>query len=243
MGRYTKKDAIRIVVQCAKKYKENLVNRSLLFICQDKHKNTSAIEFTFDASNFLHLTGLKLKKRKKHDGSRSDADNAQLSADTKLPESEILSEDEISALDFYNKCLDHKLSEFDFVFAEDGTTEMKLDVLPGLLTKNLTAKMIGDYQSDKPKLHTEKLAGGVTACMGFRKNTPNTRYIPDTVLKDDIKKHTSGQVRVIACYRKPRAESQYSEITYLAKNIEWENIVFPSGYEYLKELLPTPVES
>ena len=131
----------------------------------------------------------------------------------------------------------------DFVFAEDGTTEMKLDVLPGLLTKNLTAKMIGDYQSDKPKLHTEKLAGGVTACMGFRKNTPNTRYIPDTVLKDDIKKHTSGQVRVIACYRKPRAESQYSEITYLAKNIEWENIVFPSGYEYLKELLPTPVES
>lgn len=237
MGRYTKKDAIRIVVQCAQKYKDNLVNRSLLYICQDKHKNTSAIEFTFDASNFLHLTGLKLKKRKKHNGSQSGTSNAQLPADEKL------SEDDISALDFYNKCLDHKLSESDFVFAKDGTTEMKLDVLPGLLTKNLTAKMIGDYQSDKPKLHTEKLAGGVTACMGFRKNTPNTRYIPDTVLKDDIKKHTSGQVRVIACYRKARTEPQYSEITYLAKNIEWENVTFPSGYEYLKEMLPVPVES
>lgn len=236
MGRYTKKDAIRIVVQCAKQYRDNLTNRSLLFICQDKHKNTSAIEFTFDASNFLHLTGLKLKNRKRYNANGVDIDDTQPD-----PNGEILSGEEISALDFYDKCLNHKLGENDFDFADDGTTEMKLDVLPGLLCKNLTAKMIGDFQSDKPKLQTEKLAGGVTACMGFRKNTQNTRYIPDTVLKDDIKKHTSGQVRVIACYRKTKDEPQYSEITYLAKKIEWDKITFPLGYEYLKELISATV--
>lgn len=232
MGRYTKKDAIRTVVLCANKYKDNLANRSLLFICQDKHGHTSAIEFTFDASNFLHLTGLKLRKRKKYNSDQTDVENTQTSSDD-----EMLSGEEISALDFYNKCLNHKLREEDFDFANDGTTEMKLDVLPGLLSRNLSAKMIGDFQSDKPKLQTEKLAGGVSACMGFRKNKPNTRYVPDTVLKDDIKKHTSGQVRVIACYRKMKDESRYSEITYCAKNVEWDLITFPPGYEYLKEFV------
>ena len=230
MGRYTKKDAIRIVAQCAKQFRDNLANRSLLFICQDKHKNTSAIEFSFDASNFLHLTGLKLKKRKRSSINVVGTDNTQQDSN-----GEDLLGEEISAIDFYNKCLNHKLSENDFEFADDGTTEMKLDVLPGLLCKNLTAKMIGDFQSDKPKLQTEKLAGGVTACMGFRKNAQSTRYIPDTVLKDDIKRHTSGQVRVIACYRKPKDDFLYSEITYLAKNIEWDKITFPTNYEYLKE--------
>ena len=233
MGRYTKKDAIRIVVQCAKQYRDHLVNRSLLFICMDKHNHTSAIEFSFDASNFLHLTGLNLKNRKKFKANEHDSDDTRSASDG----------EEISALDFYNKCLNQRLRENEFEFADDGTTEMKLDVLPGLLCKNLTAKMIGDFRSDKPKLHTEKLAGGVTACMGFRRNAKSPRYIPDTVLKDNIKKHTSGQVRVIACCRKTKDQQKYAEITYLAKKIEWAEIMFPSGYEYLKELVLSAVQT
>lgn len=62
MGQYTKAQAISIVVACAEQYRENLANKNLLFICQDKHKKITAIEFSFDASNFLHLTGLKVKK-------------------------------------------------------------------------------------------------------------------------------------------------------------------------------------
>ena len=231
MSRYTKKDAIRIVVQCAKQYRDNLANRSLLFICLDKHNNASAIEFSFDASNFLHLTGLKLKNRKKFNANKAGMVDTRLASTGEISDGE-----EISALDFYDKCLNKKLSEKEFEFANDGTTELKLDVLPGLLCKNLTAKMIGDFRSDKPKLHTEKLAGGVMACMGFRKNGKGTRYIPDTVLKANIKKHTSGQARVIACYRKTKDKQKYEEVTYLAKKIEWAEMTFPCGYEYLKEL-------
>ena len=226
MGRYTKKDAIRIVNLCANKYRDNLVNRSLLFVCMDKHKKITTVEFTFDANNFLHLTGLKLKNRKRYDKG-AEKQGAIHGASTAK---------EISALDFYKKCLDHKLREKDFDFAEDGTTEMKLDVLPSLLTSNLAAKMIGDFQSDKPRLYTEKLAGGTTACMGFVLNDKTNHYFPNTVLKENIKKQTSGQVRVIACFRKRKNELQYSEITYLAKNIDCEMIACPTGYEYLKNL-------
>lgn len=215
MGRYTKKDAIRIVTACAKQYKEQLVNRSLLFLCMDKHGKATAIEFTFDTSNFLHLTGLKLVNRKRHGSG----------------------EGVISASDFYEKCLNHKLREDDFYFAKDGTTELKLDVLPSLLTKNLAAKMIGDFQSDKPKLLTEKLAGGQTACMGFVRNSTSDRFVPNTVIKDDIRRHTLKTLRVIACYRKNRGDAQYGEITYLAKGIDWEAVEYPPEYTYLKELL------
>ena len=61
MRKYTKEEAISIVASCAEKYRDELAGRSLLFICMDKHKRTSCIEFTFDASNYLHLIGLKLK--------------------------------------------------------------------------------------------------------------------------------------------------------------------------------------
>lgn len=64
MKHYTKEQAISIVVSCAERYRDELANKNLLFICQDKHKRTTAIEFSFDASNFLHLTGLKIKKHR-----------------------------------------------------------------------------------------------------------------------------------------------------------------------------------
>ena len=148
MGQYTKEQAIKIVVTCAEAYKENLASKNLLFICQDKHKRTSAIEFSFDASNFLHLTGLKIKKKKR--GSEE-------------------SDDAISAKEFYEKCIAHRLSVSDFEFAKDGTTPLKLDVLPKLISKNLSATMIGDYNSRNPKLVTDKLAGSTAACMGARR--------------------------------------------------------------------------
>lgn len=58
----TKKEALSIVFVCAPLYKENLVDKSLLFITTDKHKSVHCLEVTFDISNFLHMTGFKLRK-------------------------------------------------------------------------------------------------------------------------------------------------------------------------------------
>lgn len=256
---YTKQQAISIVTSCAKKYQDNLVDKSLLFLCINKHKNLSCIEFTFDASNFLHLTGLKLRPTADKDGTKRKP----------------------SALEFYNKCLDNKLSVKDFDFAADGTTELKLDVLPLVINKWLSADTIGDFNSPTPQLYTEKLAGGVKACIGFvltdsqnevtnisTSNSSNdsdsssndnsledssessshgssldseseskARYVPNTVLKVDIRDYITNPTRVIAVFRKCRKDAAYSELTYTAKKIDWETIKFPAELEYLKTLI------
>lgn len=218
MAKYTKEQALKVVVACAKQYRENLANKNLLFICQDKYKRVSTIEFSFDATNFLHLTGLKVKKPKYNANDMDSADNP---------------DDTISAKEFYEKCLEHRLSTTDFEFAKDGTTPLKLDVLPRLISKDLSATMIGDYNSRNPKLVTDKLAGNIVACMGFVPTGPTGRYVPNTVLKADIRDYIGSFLRVIAVFRKPMDAELYTELTYAAKNIQWESIDFPARYEYL----------
>ncbi len=46
--------------------------------------------------------------------------------------------------------------------------------------------MVGDFNGCNPKLYTEKLAGGVKACLGFIK-TYRAEYVPNTVLNTDIR--------------------------------------------------------
>lgn len=206
----TKREALSVVYQCAQKYKSELMNHSLLFICTDKHKSTYAIEVTFDASNFLHLTGFQTR------------------------------EQGISAGDFFRRCIDRRLSENDFDFAADGTTPLKLDVLPKLVSKNLSANMIGDYNGSQPKLYTEKLAGNVMGCMGFKKDENTGRYVPNTVLKGHTDDFSCKPDRIIVTYRKAASETQYTEIVYAAKKVAWQEIRFPAGYEDLP--LPAAAE-
>ena len=214
---YSKEDAIRIVVECAEKYRNELDQRSLLFLCLDKHRKLYPYEFYFNGYNFLHLTGLRVHKT--------------LTVDDEIGSSVL------SAESFYQKCLSHRLSQTDFEFAEDGTTPLKLDVLPALLTKNLAASMIGDYNYNKPRLYTEKLAGGVKACVGFTIDEITGHLVPNTVLKEDIRNNVQSWVRVVAVFRKPISATKYEEITYLAKNIEWKDQTMPEPFRYLKGLL------
>ncbi|MCD8118015.1 MAG: PBECR4 domain-containing protein [Lachnospiraceae bacterium] len=194
-------------------------NKSLLFVCLDKHKNISCIEFSFYNYNFLHLTGLKTTKRfVAESNEQSDINTAS---------------DKIPAVRFYEKCLDHKLMTTDFEFSDSGTTPMKLDVLPLVICKNLSANMIGDFNSPHPKLYTEKVAGGTKAYIGFIKDNITHMYVPNTVVKEDLRKNVTNYVRIIATYRKNIDETEYSEIVYTAKKVEWDKVKFPEYYEYL----------
>ena len=184
-------------------YKKNLVDKSLLFITTDKHKSVHCLEVTFDISNFLHMTGFKLRKPS------------------------------INARHFFNLCYDKRLTEADFEFSADGTTEMKMRVLPSLMKKNLSAKMLGDYNMSQPKLYTDKIAGSLSACMGFVRDSGEGRFVPNTVLEGDIRTKVKAADRIIATYRKNRGEKQYSEVVFTAKKVEWEKIVLPDEYCYL----------
>lgn len=210
MTKYTKAQAISVIVDCARKYHDELENRSLLFVCLNKHKKVVCFEFFFFARNFRHLTGVDI----------NTLDSDELASST----------------NFYEKCLSRKLSPDDFEFRADGTTFLKLQVLPKIISKNLSAKMIGDFISNKPKLYTEKLAGGQTGCMGFRRDADTGKHIPDTVLNEDIRNLVAERVRVIAVYRKRQEEKQYSELTYVAKkDVDWASTTYPQEYNYIKK--------
>lgn len=218
---YTKEKAIKIITTCAKIYDKELCNRCLLFVCADKHKNVSYMEFTFKERNFLHLTGVCLVNKTK-------TETGNFSADEKI---------NISAVEFYEKCLSGKLSPKDFEFSEEGTTQLKLDVLPYVLTKNLSANMIGDFNSNRPKLYTQKLVGGSKACIGFVLDEKKNLYVPNTILNCDLRDEVSGYVRIIETYRKYFDECVYNEIVYKAKKVDWDRIIYPD--ELTSKLLTT----
>ena len=142
----------------------------------------------------------------------------------------------ITAKEFYRKCVDHKLSERDFEFPENGTAELKLDVLPYVISKDLSARMIGDLGSLHPKLHTEKLAGSVRACVGFV-HTGNGRYVPNTVLKTDIRDNVDKPSRVVAVLRKGIEHRAYREVTYKVRDFDFSSSKWPDEYGYVPRLL------
>jgi hypothetical protein len=216
MKKYTKDDAVKIITSCARKYNEELEGKSLLFICTDKHKRAFSVEVSFNSSNYLHLTGLKVRKKQ----TANTTDDGVLSAER-----------------FYRKCMEHKLSPADFDFSEDGTTHLKLAVLPYIISKNLCASMVGDFSATNPKLYTEKLVGGTKACVGFVIDSITGKYVPNTVIKEDIRNVTKNALRIILVYRKTMSDPQYEELTYAAKKVDWSAVVLPDDLSYLP--LPT----
>lgn len=199
-----KEEALKILFKSAQLYKESLVNNNLLFICMDKHKRTSSLTIQFATTGFLHLTGVKFNDRKS-----------------------------MSSGEFFDKCLKRRLSLDEFELAKDGTTEKKLQILPLLFSKNLSATIVRDFSARTPVLVTDKLVGGVKGCIGFVYERTTGFYAPNTVLNLDIRTYISNQLRIIATYRKKKTDSGYEEIVYAAKKIDWEKIKYPQGFEDL----------
>ena len=193
-----KKDIIRLVVSGAEEYHLHLENRNLLFLFGNPD-TPETMEAVFHPRNFLHLTGLRLSTNRIR-----------------------------SSTEFYSRCLRHRLSPDDFWLPEDGTAEMKLQILPGIMKIHQSAKMAGDYESTKIFLYTEKLVGNISACLGFTKE--GQYYIPNTALREDIRNVTrKPALRMLAILRKPIRESVYHEICYAAKGIDASALLQNAG--------------
>ncbi len=211
MLKKNKRDALSVIFKAADDYEKNLRDHNLLFLCCDKHKRISSFEVEFNASNFLHLTGVKISQYFKNNAN---------------PKKELANK-------FYEKCINRRLSVNDFNFAKDGTTQLKLDVLPALMQKNLSANSIGDLDTLTFKLYTEKIVGSMRGCMGFVNDQKVHKNVPNTVLKAEPRHLSNETKRIIVTYRKKKCEEKYSEIVYSAKAIDWSSIKFPKEIEYL----------
>lgn len=119
---------------------------------------------------------------------------------------------------FFNAAVNNELSEKDIIITTDGTTELKLEVLPTLMNIHVTARMFGDYDNSKSLLVTDKLAGTQTAAMGFVED--KNYFYPNTVLNDDLRNLTiKPRQRVIAIFVKNQKDKIYNQLTYIPKGM------------------------
>lgn len=190
-----KRKAIQIMTKAARLYRDNLEDRKILFLygataevkkqLRTRGEQLTAIqayEVVFHTYNFMHLTGVKL--------------NANTTA---------------SAIHFYQKCLDNRLTEDDFSFARDGSSAQKLDILENMMQIKTKATMIGEFTDRGPKLFTEKVAGNVCGCIGFVQDKNTKLNVPNTMLKKDIRDVTEQPTKKIyAVLSKGYTEEKYS---------------------------------
>lgn len=196
--KYTKENARRTVLNCAKKYQQKLLNRKLLIIYREREDNLiHYIEVVFLERNFQHLTGLEL----------IDSNGNVLHN---------------QSVNFFRKCIENKLSVDEFQFKTDGTTQLKLQALPALMDLTKITKITGDYNNIRPYLYVDKVMGGVNFCLGLSKE--DNLYVPSSALLEDIKKLTNNPSQVLAILEFDTSEKKYSIIRHVAKGLNLNNI-------------------
>lgn len=215
-----KRRAIQIMAKAAELYRDNLEDEKVLFLygipseikreLQKQNGFLSSIkgyEVAFHRYNFLHLTGVRLNK--------------QMTA---------------SAIHFYEKCLDRRLTVNDFYLAKDGSTGQKLDILENMMQIKKNATMIGDFTDRGPKLFTEKVAGNVCGCIGFVQDKNTKLNVPNTLLKKDIRDVTvQPTYKVFAVISKHYTQEKYSVMSKMDKSIDINKCRFSQEIENLIE--------
>lgn len=139
----------------------------------------------------------------------------------------------INANGFYRASLNNRLSEHDFSFKNNHTTELKLKVLDIIMNIDIKARMIGNYIGPHLELYTEKVTGTTTACLGLIQS--KDCYIPNSVLSEDIRSIVPKPPgKIYAIFKKPINATKYTQLTYKSKNITITQKCLPK--ELLKEI-------
>ena len=208
--KFTKEDARRRVLNCAKQYQQRLLNKKLIIIYREKRDNVIRyIEVVFHERNYQHLTGLELIDK------NGDVLHNQ-------------------SMNFYRKCIENKLSVDELRFKPDGTTQLKLEALPVLMDITKITKITGDYNNVRPYLFVDKVIGGVNFCLGLSRD--DNVYVPSSALLEDIKRLTESPSQVLAILEKDVDADIYSIIKHVAKGLNLSNITLPQEINAMIDL-------
>ncbi len=208
--KFTKEDARRRVLNCAKQYQQKLLNKKLIVIYRERKDNAIRyIEVAFYERNYQHLTGIELL----------DEDGNVLHH---------------QALNFYRKCIENKLGINEIQFKADGTSHLKLQALPVLMDVTKITKITGDYNNVRPYLFVNKVMGGVNFCLGLTRE--NTEYVPSSALLEDIKKVTDAPSQVLAIFEKDAKSEVYETVKHVAKGLNLNHIQLPDEIKNMIDL-------
>lgn len=192
-------EILNIVYKCLKEYDENLKNKKVMFIIENKDRTISKEEVYFPKSSFQHLTGVIIINK---DGKK------------------------LNSYEFYDLLRKVTITIDEYKFkCKDKTTDLKLQILPSLMRIDRMAKMIGEFSANNMFLQTDKIAGNTNACMGFVKYNDLNTYVPNTALKKDIRDITNNRNKIIAILKKDITENLYKNITYLKQNYQISDIL------------------
>lgn len=213
-----KRKAIQIMANAAYLYNQNLNDQKVLFLygpaseikkqIQNGCCSTLPLKFyevSFHRYNFQHLTGAKTNHC-----------------------------DVSSAIYFYEKCLNKRLTESDFYFAKDGSTDQKLNVLEHMMNIKQNVTMIGDFTGHGVKLFTEKAAGNICGCIGFVTDRNTGLNVPNTLLKKDIRDVVAHPAqKVYAVISKGYMDEKYSILEKIDSCIDIKKFLFPKEIEQI----------
>lgn len=208
--KYSKEEARRKVLNCAKQYQNKLLNKKLIIIYRERKDNRiHHIEVAFYDRNYQHLTGLELV----------DVNGNVLHHQAK---------------NFYRKCIKNKLGIDEFQFKQDGTTNFKLAALDSLMDVSRITKITGDYNGGRPYLYVDKIMGGVNFCLGLSQE--DDVYVPSSALLEDIKKLTDSPSQVLAILEKGISDNIYETVKHVAKGLNFNNLDLPDETKQLISL-------
>lgn len=201
MRSYTLEEARRIVMQCAKQYQMNLLDKQFIFIYRDRcDSRVKALELKFGKSNYQHLTGIDM-----------------IDVDGNVRE-------HVSEL-FYSKCLNNQLAKGEIQFKKNGITNLKLLALPVMMGIHKVTKIAGDFNYSRPYLVVDKVIGNANFCLGVRQ--ADEYYVPVSALLEDINHLTNVQSQVLAILSRETGDEKYSSIRHVAKGLNLNHLVIP----------------
>ncbi|MBO4900794.1 MAG: hypothetical protein J5509_10955 [Lachnospiraceae bacterium] len=133
----------------------------------------------------------------------------------------------LSAKQFYETCLENKLSEKDLIFDNSGKAEQKLKVLPYLHDLLYHNCMIGEFINSGVMIQADYFVGDtkLILSLGFRRES--NRDVPVTLYAGDVRKLTNPTNKVLAIFVRSFSEEIYNNNSYISKDTVIEDLDLP----------------
>lgn len=190
MYKYTKKDIVNKICEAAKIYQENLLNKNIMFVYEDKDVY-SYLETEFKDYNFKHLTGVNYNKSSKQ--FFYDCLNGKMSPN--------------------NIIIDKNKFAFTYLKMEVLVSAMSIDKVAKRIGDYDFNKANIEIEKVVGNIRLCLGFSNIT-----KKGKKSKYYFPKTLLKDKINNNCNNTYKVFAIFSKEKKEEVYRKITYLSSN-------------------------